>query len=301
MKLGRPGAWDGNRSAVGASTAGRVARRRGDAARPTNAGRRRVPRPFGRWRLTPPRAAAILSLLASAGGLYGLSTTPAFTLARTELPNLRWTTTEAVIEAVATRDGTNLFRIQTGPIEARLRALPGIGEAHVSVSLPDTLIVEIEERTAIVAWGVGEARFLVDGEGVVFAALGTDPSAMSALPTIADSRPESATLAVGSILDPVDLDAARRLGSLTPADVGSQATSLVTTITEANGFVIGTVPRSWVAVFGLYTPTVRTTTIIPGQVRLLRSLLAGREALVDRIILADADNGTFVPRPASTP
>lgn len=301
MKLGRPGSRDGNRSVVRTSTTGRAARRRGDAARPIAAGRRRLPRPFGRWRLTPPRAAAILSLLASAGGLYGLSTTPAFTLARTELPDLRWTTTEAVIGAVATPDGTNLFRIQTSPIEARLRALPGVAEAHVSVSLPDTLVVTIEERTAILAWGVGDARFLVDGEGVVFAALGADPSAMSSVPTIADSRSESATLTVGSVLDPVDLDAARRLGSLTPADIGSRAASLVTTVTEANGFVIGTVPRSWVAVFGLYTPTLRTTGIIPGQVRLLRSLLAGREVLVDRIILADADNGTFVPRPSSAP
>jgi hypothetical protein len=39
--------------------------------------------------------------------------------------------------------------------------------------------------------------------------------------------------------------------------------------------------------------------MIPGQVRLLRSLLAGREPEVRRIILASETSGTYVPR--STP
>ena len=48
--------------------------------------------------------------------------------------------------------------------------------------------------------------------------------------------------------------------------------------------------------FGFYTPTLRTTDLIPGQVRLLRSLLYGREAKVGRIILADDRSGTYIPR-----
>lgn len=301
MRPRRTGPGDPTRRASGVSARGQVTRRRGDVARPNGLGRPRIRWPFGRWRLSPPRAAAILGLLASTGGLYGLATTPAFTLARTELPELRWTATEAVVTALATADGTNLFRIRTGPIEDRLRTLPAVATARVSVSLPDTLVVEIREREAVVAWGVGESRLLVDGEGVVFAALAADSTAMSDVPTITDSRPGSVSLSVGSVIDPVDLDAARRLGSLIPADVGSDARSLVTTVNEANGFVLGTVPRSWVAVFGLYTPTLRTPAMIPGQVRLLRSLLADREALVDKVILADADSGTYVLKATDAP
>ena len=52
----------------------------------------------------------------------------------------------------------------------------------------------------------------------------------------------------------------------------------------------------WVAVFGVYTPSIRTPDLIPGQVRLLRSFLAGRELPVKRIILADDRNGTYVSR-----
>ena len=77
--------------------------------------------------------------------------------------------------------------------------------------------------------------------------------------------------------DPVTLDAALRLGSLTPADVGSGARALVLRVDDANGFTMRTRPAVWTAVFGFYTPTLRTTDLIPGQVRLLRSLLAGRE------------------------
>ena len=47
--------------------------------------------------------------------------------------------------------------------------------------------------------------------------------------------------------------------------------------------------------FGFYTPTLRTTDLIPGQVRLLRSMLAGREDDVLRVILADDRSGTRRP------
>ena len=57
----------------------------------------------------------------------------------------------------------------------------------------------------------------------------------------------------------------------------------------------------WSAVFGYYTPSLRTTDIIPEQVRLLRSLLIGREQLVDRVILASGTDGTYIPKPTPKP
>ena len=260
----------------------------------------KLPRLVGRARLSPTRAAALLGLLAAVGALYGLAATPAFTLTRTELPELKWTSREALVSSIATASGTNLFRIRTAPIEARLRTLPGVASAEVFVSLPDTLVVRIEERRAILAWAVGERRFLVDRDGVLFATSSADAVTAAGLPTIGDSR-TPATWKVGSRLDPVDLDAATRLGSLTPADVGSRATALVVQVTTANGFVVGTLPRSWVAVFGLYTPSLRTPAIVPGQVRLLRSLLFGREDTVDRVFLPDEDSGTVILRATPAP
>ena len=82
---------------------------------------------------------------------------------------------------------------------------------------------------------------------------------------------------MGSTLDPVILDAALRLGSLRPADLGTAATKLAIRLDDQDGFVMTADPVGWSATFGFYTPTLRTTDLIPGQVRLLRSLLAGRE------------------------
>ena len=49
----------------------------------------------------------------------------------------------------------------------------------------------------------------------------------------------------------------------------------------------------WNAVFGIYSATIRPPEMLPGQVRLLRSLLAGREGRVGWVILADGQAGTF--------
>jgi hypothetical protein len=106
---------------------------------------------------------------------------------------------------------------------------------------------------------------------------------------------------VGESIDPVDFDAATRLGSIVPKDLESAAKSLVVTVSDANGFVLSPFPRTWVAIFGLYTPSLRTPAMIPGQVRLLRSLIAGREASVARVILADENSGTFIPRDTPPP
>lgn len=301
MKFRRSSARTDGRWSGGGGHSSHQARPRGDAARLADrGGARRTARRF-RWRFSPARAAALLVLLASIGGLYGLASTSAFTLARTELPSLTWTTRDALVGAIDTKEGTNLFRIETRPLEDRLRLLPGVASARVEVSLPDTLVVQVVERTAILIWKVGDVLFLVDRAGVIFATAPPDEPTTAVLEAIADARPASVQLGVGSTLDPVDLDAATRLASLKPADVGSLATSLVVSVSEANGFVVSTTPRSWVAVFGLYTPSLRTPAMIPGQVRLLRSLLGNGEDTIAKVILADERNGTYVPRATTVP
>ena len=60
-------------------------------------------------------------------------------------------------------------------------------------------------------------------------------------------------------------------------------------MSDENGFVVSAKPEAWTAIFGYYTPSLRTTELIPEQVRLLRSLLVGREAQVERIVLATGD------------
>ena len=203
---------------------------------------------------------------------------------------------------LAVARGQNLFELSTRPLVTALESLPTVRSAHVDVRLPDTLAVAIDERVPVIVWQVGDRRYLADADGTLFALMSAKPPAdAAALPVIDDRRIAAISLDVGQRLDPVDLDAATRLASLVPADLGSAAVSLAVSVTDANGFVVTTRPGSWSAVFGFYTPSLRTTEMIPEQVRLLRSLLDGREPQVQQVILASETDGTYTPRAAPSP
>jgi hypothetical protein len=240
-------------------------------------------------------------MLLSALAIYGVGSSPAFDYVRLQLDGLVFTDEAAVEAALAGARGENLFGLETGPLQVVLEAMPTVERARVEVSLPGTLAVTIDERRPVLVWQVGDRRYLADGDGTLFLELpDKGPAEAAKLPVVVDRRGGSGDLVVGSRLDSVDLDAATRLASLVPADVGSSATSLAVEVTDQNGFVVAARPNGWSAIFGFYTPSLRTTELVPGQVRLLRSLLIGREQLVERVVLASETDGTYVPRATPT-
>lgn len=253
--------------------------------------------------VTATRAAALLGMLA-AGFLFTFVTGPtAFALTRTDVPALTWTDEQDVRDALGADAGGNVFRLDTEPLEAALRVLPAVAAADVTVTLPDAaLIVTIQERVPVIAWQLGDVRFIADRDGIVFATVAKAASLPADVTLVEDRRTagDDTPLAVGARIDAVEFDVATRLGSLTPADVGSTATRLTVAFTDLDGFTV-TAQGGWVAVFGVYSPATRATDMIPGQVRLLRSLLAGREASLARIILASATDGTYVPKATPKP
>jgi hypothetical protein len=241
-------------------------------------------------------------ILLSASAMYGVAQSPVFSYATAKVEGATFTDEAAVRAVLEEARGANLFALVTSPLEARIRELPTVRSADVSVRLPDTLAVRLRERTPILVWQVGARRYLVDTDGQLFARLPeAPPDGAATLPVVEDRRAASVGLSVGRALDRVDLDAATRLASLVPADVGSEAEGLYVFVSDANGFTIRTKPATWQAVFGFYTPTLRTPELIPGQVRLLRSLLIGREPLIDRIILASETDGTFTTKATPIP
>jgi hypothetical protein len=254
--------------------------------------------------LSAVRAAAALAMLASAGAIYGLASSPAFGFANLELSGVRFTDAEAVEGRLAIPKGSNLFGLRTEALAASLADLPTILGASVEVRLPDTVAVSIREREPILVWRIGERRFLVDREGALFAEVGAAGTDARGLRTMDDRRAASVGLGLGSRLDPVDLDAAARLGALRPGDVGSRAQGFRVIINDENGFVLAAdpYPDFWLAVFGFYTPTVRTTELVPGQVELLRQILVDAgEARIAQVILASATDGTYVPKETPQP
>ncbi len=255
-------------------------------------------------RLSPVRAGALLVMLTVAGVMYGLAATPAFGFERLEISGAAITPEEVVRDRLGLADGTNLVGLSTQPIVERLRELPSVRDATVSVGLPNVVRVVLHERRAVVLWGVGTHRFAVDETGFVFADVAADApedSAVAAIPVVTDERVDSARLDVQSTIDPVDLDAATRLASLDPTQIGSSAKALAVIVTDERGFTISTGPKGWLAVFGKYGRSQRTPALVPGQVQLLSKLLAGREPTLETIILADDHDGTYIPKPSARP
>jgi len=274
------------------------------------AGRSRTPIPGRRTRpirrasagLSVVRAGAGLAMLLSAAAIYGVGASSAFEYTKLDLKGLTFTDQNAVEAALAGARGQNVFGLSTTPLVTALEKMPTVSGARVQVQLPGTLAVSIDERKPVLVWKVDQDRYLVDSGGTLFAKLPAEaPPAAGALPVVDDRRASAKIVSVGGHLDPVDLDAATRLASLRPADVGSSAVSLGLTVSDENGFVLDARPPGWSAVFGFYTPSLRTTELIPEQVRLLRSLLAGREEAVSRVILASGTDGTYTPRSTPSP
>ena len=122
-----------------------------------------------------------------------------------------------------------------------------------------------------------------------------------ALSLVYDRRATDARLSLGGVIDPVNLDAGYRLAGLTPAEVGSTTSALAVVLDDDHGFTLSSVPTGWVAQFGFYAPNVRKVTVIPTQVRDLRSMLAqfGETKVFWVFLVSDISSdhvSTYLPR-----
>jgi len=250
--------------------------------------------------LSRTRALAALAVVLSCLTIYGVGTSPVFAFHHLDVAGASWTNPADVQALLGVSDGTNLVTLQTDDLAGRLETLPAVRSADVSVVLPNTIRVRLNERQPILVWQTASARFLVDSTAVAFVQLADGAPVPNGLPTIVDTRIGSA-ISLGSTIDPVNFDAATRLGSLKPADLGSAANGLIVTLGDDLGFTVKAVPNLWTAVFGIYTTSLRSPGIIPGQVRLLRSLLVGHEPTVETVILADEENGTYTTKASAKP
>jgi cell division septal protein FtsQ len=282
---------------------GRMRLRARPPSRAVRAGSMRRTRPVKRASagLSPVRAGAVLAMLLSAFAVYGVGASPVFEFGELRIEGATYTDPLAVQRSVEPARGENLFRLSTAPLVAELRDIPTVADARIGIALPGTLVVTLDEREPVLVWKVGSQRYLVDRDGLLVGRLGDDaPPEAEQLPAVVDERARSSSFGVGQRLDPVDVDAATRLASLTPAQIASSAGRLAVVVTDDHGFELRAQPKGWTAIFGFYTPSLRRTDIIPGQVRLLSRLLEGREAEIASIVLADEHDGTYIPKPSPT-
>jgi cell division septal protein FtsQ len=257
---------------------------------------------------SPRRALAALAMLAAAGLVWGAVASNAFDVRddAVEVEGATLTGEAAVRTALALGDpAPNAFTLATDVLRERLLALPAVADAEVRVGLPGSLAVRVVEREPILAWKHDGRLLLVDADGRVIAdaaAPGASAAAAAAkgLPVVDDRREGDVGPAVGAPVDALELDVATRLLSLRPADVGSTAPALRVILGDEDGWTIRpAVEEPWTAVFGFYGPEIRPPTMIPEQVRLLRSLLLDSRVNLERVvrvILAGERAGTVIER-----
>ena len=215
---------------------------------------------------------------------------------------------EAVIAAANIPIGSSLLGVNLRAAEEAVAALPLVTSVRVSAGLPDGIQIRVREKSLLLRWQIGDRVYAVSESGELLgeaATLDLAPSAAAALaaaPLLFDDRTSSPLPAVGQ-LTATELDVATRLASLTPEDLGTTATTLTLRLLSDFGFVVEATGPSieWNAIFGIYSATIRPTNMIPGQVRLLRSLLAGRESRIGWVILADDQAGTYTAKGVRPP
>lgn len=215
---------------------------------------------------------------------------------------------DAVIAAADIPLGSSLLGVNLREAEEAVATLPLVASVRVSAGLPDGIQIRVREKRLLLRWQIGDRIYGISDQGELLGEtatlnLASDTAAtLAAAPLLYDDRVPSPLPAEGT-LSAIELDVVTRIASLTSDDLGTEATTLNLRLLSDFGFVVEAIGPSiaWSAVFGIYSATIRPTNMIPGQVRLLRSLLAGRETRIGWVILADDQAGTFTEKGVRPP
>ena len=121
-----------------------------------------------------------------------------FTVRRVELRGLNRMDHSTVYGAVLDQPSRAMPLVDLDAIRARLMAFPWIKEARVSRRLPDTLVVDVVERTPAAVWQNGRRLFLIDGDGVALREV--HPDAVPTLPLVIGQGAQRRVNQLGALL-----------------------------------------------------------------------------------------------------
>ena len=111
-------------------------------------------------------AAVVLLLLGASGMLAGwLLRSPRFEIASVEVSGQSRLSREEIETAAAIEPGSNIFTIDTREVVARLEALPLVRHAAVVRSLPNRVVITVEERRPFTLVHAGRLHW-IDEHGV---------------------------------------------------------------------------------------------------------------------------------------
>jgi POTRA domain, FtsQ-type len=153
-------------------------------------------------RRNPPRLrgiqiGAVIFMAACLGGFLAVSYAPSFAAKTLEIHGATFTSPE-IIRSILGMDGSpNTFRIETDRAAEKMVRLPAIQSASVVAKLPSTVVVTIVERVPRLVWAIGENRYVVDQDGLLFGLVDSAgnpiPSSAGPLPTPGGPSPTPAS------------------------------------------------------------------------------------------------------------
>jgi cell division protein FtsQ len=143
--------------------------------RPLDAGRvRRNQRRIQAQRILGVLSKIALAIVVLAVGLWLYQRTQSdarFAVKQVEISGAKHTPRAALASVTAGYSGTNLFRIDIARVQNDLRGLKWVSRIDIEKKLPDTLRINVTERTPVALVRTGDRIQYVDEHGVTFAEL----------------------------------------------------------------------------------------------------------------------------------
>lgn len=177
-----------------ARSAGRAGRR------PPASRRRRRSRRSTRGQVIRRRWVALLVLLGVLGLTMVVLFTPLLGVSSVEVAGVRVLTVDQVRAAADVAQGSPMVRLSTAEIAARVAALPRVATVSVSRSWPDTVRIDVTERTPMGVLVAPDGVHLVDDTGYEFATIATAPSGLPRIALPSASPSDARTQAVVRVL-----------------------------------------------------------------------------------------------------
>jgi cell division septal protein FtsQ len=122
--------------------------------------------------------------------------------------------TEAQVRSIAQVDGTPVFMVDPGEVVERLMSYPEFSEAAVSVEWPNKVVIDLKERTPLIAWDDGGRKWWLCENGVAF----LEREALPGMIQVVSNEPvlQIQEDPLAQVIDPQVLQSAITLSTLLP-------------------------------------------------------------------------------------
>lgn len=115
-----------------------------------------------------PKVAALLIALMFCALLFVVFTSDAFLVVNVSASGNKYLPSKE-IETASGVLNSNLFSIEPEMVAKAVQALPEVKSVRVSTSVPNQIVIDVEERQPQILWQTGSEAFWIDQEGIAFA------------------------------------------------------------------------------------------------------------------------------------